>query len=105
MDEGIIILSNVDTGGTTSLISADGGETWDQLDTGSDSVVINSSTLGFLGFSDRGAAVSIADDESFVSAEIDVEAPDRLSLVAAGDGEVVLIQATEEGANWIVASR
>ena len=105
VDEGIIILSNVDTGGTTSLISADGGETWDQLDTGSDSVVINSSTLGFLGFSDRGAAVSIADDESFVSAEIDVEAPDRLSLVAAGDGEVVLIQATEEGANWIVASR
>ena len=105
VDDGIIILSNVTTGGSTSLISSDGGTTWDQINTGSDSVAINSTTLGFLGFSDGGAAVAIANDESFALAEIDVVAPDRLSLVAAGNDEVVLLQATEGGANWIIASR
>ena len=66
---------------------------------------MNSSTLGFLGFSNSGAAVAIADENTFGTAEIDVAAPDRLSLIAAGDDEIVLLQATENGATWIVASR
>lgn len=105
VDGGAIILSNVATGGNVSLISTDGGETWSQLNADSDGVSVSSSTLGLLSVSSNGAAVAIADDESFAAARIDVEAPDRLSLVAAGNDEVVLLQATETGANWIVASR
>ena len=105
VDGGAIILSNVATGGNVSLISTDGGEIWNQLNADSDGVAVSSSTLGLLSVSNGGAAVAIADDQSFVAAQIDVDAPDRLSLVAAGNDEVVLLQATETGANWIVATR
>ncbi len=105
VDGGAVILSNADGGGNVSLISTDAGESWEQLNADAQSVSVSSDTLGFLGFSSGGAAVAIADDETFAAAEIDVEAPDRLSLIAAGDDEIVLLQATETGANWIVASR
>ena len=105
VDGGAVILSNADGGGNVSLISTDGGETWNQLSADAQSVSVNSSTLGMLGLSTGGAVVAIADDDTFATAEIDVEAPDRLSLIAAGDDEIVLLQATESGANWIVASR
>ncbi len=105
VDGGTIVLSNVASGGDVSLVSTNGGQTWSQLNADSDGVAVNSSTLGLLSISSTGAAVAIADDDSFAAAQIDVEAPDRLSLVAAGNDEVVLVQATESGVNWIVASR
>ena len=105
VDGGAVVLSNADGGGTVSLISTDGGQPWDQLSADAQSVSVSTSTLGFLGFSNSGAAVAIADDTSFATAEIEVAAPDRLSLIAAGDDEIVLLQATESGATWIVASR
>ena len=105
VDGGAIILSNADGAGNVSLISTDGGVTWNQLNADSQNVSVSSSTLGFLGFSDGGAAVTIADDNTFAGARIEVNAPDRLSLIAAGDDEIVLLQSTESGANWIVASR
>jgi len=48
---------------------------------------------------------AVADDETFSTVDLDVAAPDRVALVATGSNEVVMVQTTEAGTTWIVASR
>lgn len=103
VSEGTIILANADGNENVSLVSTDAGQTWDQVNASGQEMAVSENTLGML--SSDGTAVAIADDDSFVQADIGVEEGDRLSLLAAGDDEVVLLQATESGATWIVASR
>jgi hypothetical protein len=106
---GTVVLRDRNDRTADTLISSDAGETWSSLASPSGrGVSVSASTMGFLGVdgaNGANAVVSVAGGETFSSTRIDVAAPDRLSLVAAGNGEVVLVQTTETGTTWIVASR
>ena len=105
VDEGTIVLSNATNGGNIGLVSIDGGVTWEQIGLTPQSVSVNSDTLGVLSLSNEETTVAISDFESTVISEIEIASTGRISLVAAGDDEIVLIETTESGVNWIVASR
>ncbi|MFT7474444.1 MAG: hypothetical protein ACI81L_001369 [Verrucomicrobiales bacterium] len=106
VDDGTVILTNVTDDGSATLISSDGGLTWSALDSPAGrGVSVSASTMGFLGSDGAGAVVAVADDATFTTARIDVAAPDRLSLVAVGTDELVMVRTTESGVTWIVASR
>ena len=105
VDDGTIILRSIDNVVGT-LVSSDGGQTWTALVAASEGgVSVSASTLGFLGEDGSSSVVAIADDDTFSTAQIDVVAPDRLRLVASGDGELVMVQTSESGTTWIVATR
>ncbi len=103
--DGTITMRNLDD--STTLISSDAGATWSSLPAAtSRGVTVSNSTMGFLGGDAAGAVVAVADGNTFSSADLDVAAPDRLSLVAAGNSELVMVQTTESGGTtWIVAQR
>ena len=103
IDGGAIILSTANAG--ASVISVDGGDTWSQVDVSAQSVAVHSNTFSLLSSIDGQPVISIGDDESFAGVEVDVEDGSRLALIAAGDDEVVMLQALESGATWIVAAR
>lgn len=100
---GTLTLRSIDNA-TNTLISSDAGATWSALPVATNSgVTVSTSTMGFIGT--NGAAVAVADDATFATAQIDVAAPDRLQLVASGNDELVMVQTTEAGTTWIVATR
>lgn len=104
VDDGAIVLSNADA--EVSLISTDGGQTWSRVSADSQSISVNSETVGLFGFSNDDAVVAIANSESFSTAQIESDVADRISLIAAGDDEVILLQATEDGSvTWVIARR
>ncbi len=104
-NDGTVMMRSLDDSST--LISNDAGATWSALPAStSRGVTVSNSTMGFLGGDASGAVVAVADEETFSSAALDVAAPDRLALVAAGNNEIVMVQTTESGGTtWIVAQR
>ena len=106
VDDGAVILHNIDDETAGTLISNDGGVTWSALAIASDrGVAVSASTMGFLGDDGSNSVVAVANDDTFSTAQIDVAAPDRLRLVATGSQELVMVQTSEAGTTWIVASR
>lgn len=106
VDDGAVILRNIDDATSGTLISNDGGITWSALAAASDrGVSVSASTMGFLGEDGSGSVVAVADEDTFSTAQINIAAPDRLNLVAVGSGELVMVQTSESGTTWIVASR
>ncbi len=104
--DGAVILRNIDDAAAGTLVSNDGGITWTALSAASNrGVSVSASTMGFLGEDGSSSVVAIADEDSFSTAQIDVAAPDRLRLVATGSSEIVMVQTSESGTTWIVASR
>ena len=104
--DGAVILRNIDDAAAGTLVSSDGGVTWTALSAASDrGVSVSASTMGFLGEDGSTSVVAVADEDSFSTAQIDVVAPDRLRLVATGSSEIVMVQTSESGTTWIVASR
>ena len=105
VNNGTVTLRSVEGGVADTLISSDAGETWSALAASANrGVSASASTVGFLGET-SGAVVTIADADSFSTADLDVAAPDRLALVAAGSNEIVMAQTTESGTTWIVVTR
>lgn len=106
VDDGAVILRSIDDATAGTLISNDGGVTWSALAIASDrGVAVSASTMGFLGDDGSNSVVAVANDDTFSTAQIDVAAPDRLRLVATGSQELVMVQTSEAGTTWIVASR
>jgi len=106
VDDGAVILRNIDDATAGTLISNDGGVTWSALAIASDrGVAVSASTMGFLGDDGSNPVVAVAGDDTFSTAQIDVAAPDRLHLVATGSQELVMVQTSEAGTTWIVATR
>ncbi len=105
VDQGTIVLSNAVGGGDVSLVSTDGGVTWEEIGIASQEISVSARTLGVLSLSNVEPSVGISDTDSLAVDQIGLESQGRLALVAAGDDEVVLIETTESGTNWIVARR
>lgn len=104
---GTIVLTTVTDGVKDTLVSNDGGATWERLATGEvRSISVSGSALGFLGGSQGDATVTLSDGESFATADLDVAVPDRLTLLSTtSDRAVMLSQADGGELTWIVASR
>ena len=106
VSNGTVVLRNPDDAKAGTLISSDAGATWSALPAPSSrGVSVSSSTMGFLGADGSDAIIAVSDGATFSTAQLDVAAPDRLSLVAAGNGEIVMVQTTESGTTWIVVRR
>lgn len=105
--DGTIVLTTSSDQGIVTLVSSDGGTTWDRLASGElRSISVSGSSLGFLGGDGPSAKVTLSDGQSFASAALDVAAPDRVALLATTPEEaLMLVQSTNGALTWIVASR
>ena len=108
VEAGVITLAG--NGGDTvwAASSADGGQTWQrrELDSGAvETLAVRGDSISLLGTSSLGTAqLTLADDVSWTSVDLDIEAGDRIELLVAGP-ETVLLAASENGLTWVVASR
>ncbi|MGI9606774.1 MAG: hypothetical protein ACR2P0_11610 [Acidimicrobiales bacterium] len=88
--------------------SSDGGITWQRatLDSGAvGAMVMGGGSLGVLGLSDGIADVTLSDGTSLASASIEVDAPDRVSLLASSADRALLLADRDGTPTWIVVSR
>lgn len=104
---GTIVLTTTTDGANDTLISNDGGVTWERLATGEvQPLSVSGSSLGFLGGSQGDATVTLSDGEWFATAELDVAASDRLTLLSTTSDQAVMLSQADGGElTWIVASR
>ena len=95
-------------GGVWTGSSLDGGITWQRslIDTTAlDTAAIRDTAVSFLGTSPLGTpTVTLTDDETWISTELDVAEGDRIELLVPGS-ETLLLAAGEDGVTWVVASR
>lgn len=105
--DGTIVLTNTTEEGQLTLISSDGGLTWEKLTAELvEEITVGQSTLGFLGGSNSATTVTLSDGAVTTTADLDVSAPDRLSLLATNGGQALMLASTDGGGlTWIVASR
>lgn len=105
--DGTIVLTTVGDDGVVTLVSDDGGESWERLGDGEvRSISVSGSALGFLGGEGADSTVTLSDGESFASAALDLPAPDRVSLLTTTTDQAVMLVQTEDGTlTWVVASR
>lgn len=105
-DGTIIVTTAIDEEAAT-VVSSDGGDTWELLGEGAiRSLSVNGAALGFLGGVDGDASVTLSDGDSFATAQLDVEAPDRVALLSTtADQAIMLVNDDEGGLTWVVASR
>jgi hypothetical protein len=105
--DGTIVLTTVTDDGPLTSFSSDGGNTWDVLSDGDvRSMSVSGSSLGFISGSEGDATVTLADGVSLATADLDVAAPDRLSLLATTQDEALMLVLADGGAmTWVVASR
>lgn len=105
--DGTIVLTTVGDNGVVTLVSDDGGESWERLGDGEvRSISVSGSALGFLGGEGADSTVTLSDGESFASAALDLPAPDRVSLLTTTTDQAVMLVQTEDGTlTWVVASR
>jgi hypothetical protein len=105
--DGTIVLTNTTEEGQLTLISSDGGLTWEQLTAEVvEAISVSQSTLGFLGSSGSATTITLSDGAVTTTADLDVAAPDRLSLLATNGGQALMLASSDGGGlTWIVASR
>ncbi len=105
--DGTIVLTTVTDDGPLTSFSSDGGNTWDVLSDGDvRSMSVSGSSLGFISGSEGDATVTLADGVSLATADLDVAAPDRLTLLATTQDEALMLVLADGGAmTWVVASR
>ncbi len=105
--DGTIVLTTSNEQGVVTLVSSDGGATWDRLGNGElRSISVSGSALGFLGGAGQNSTVTLSDGESFASAALDIADPDRVALLTTTPNEaLMLVQSNNGGLTWIVASR
>lgn len=105
--DGTIVLTTTNEQGVVTLVSSNGGASWDRLGDGElRSISVSGSALGFLGGNGANPTVTLSDGESFASAVLDVSGPDRLALLTTtSDQAVMLVQTNGGGLTWLVASR
>ncbi len=103
-----IVVAGDGAGGAWTASSSDDGGTWRRSDLGAttvDTASMRGTSVSLLGTSPLGVPeVTIADDESWSSAQLDIAAGDRVELLIAGP-ETLLLAADETGLTWVLASR
>lgn len=105
--DGTIVLTTVTNDGPLTSFSADGGDTWSVLSGGDlRSISVSGSSLGFIDGSNEDATVTLAGGAPSATADLDVAAPDRLTLLATTPDEALMLVLADGGAvTWVVASR
>ena len=108
VEAGVITIAGNGGGSVWAAASADGGQTWQrrELDSGAvETLAVRGASMSLLGTSTLGTpTLTLADDSSWSSVDLDLGDGDRVELLVAGP-ETVLLAANEDGLTWVVASR
>lgn len=108
VEDGVITIAGNGGRAAWAASSNDGGSTWQrrELDGGDvESLSVRGTSMSLLGTSLLGTPVlTLADDTTWSSVDLDIDEGDRIELLVTGP-ETVLLAATEDGLRWIVASR